>query len=140
MLRRLDIGLSKIRYASNLNRSSYKLTNIRFIGTEILHRNVDDILKDVKDAIDQNMVMPTNDVIAIAGILASNGYFKTALDSIQLCNPQDIVRPVSIRSLIGNVILKYFGKASPAPDKCFQHVSISLDLLLMLRLKHGEYI
>jgi hypothetical protein len=101
-------------------------------------RDATDTLSDVKYALEHNMVMPTTDVIAISRILASNGYYKTALESLRLCNPHDIHRPGHIRDIVSSVILQFFG-SSPSPhDKCFQHVSMSLDLITMLKLKHSK--
>jgi len=100
-------------------------------------RSAADTLADVKYALDHDMLMPTPDVVAISSILASHGYYKTALDSLRLCNPHDIYRPANIKDIISGVILRYFDSSS-SPETCFQHISMSLDLITMLKLKHGE--
>ena len=110
-----------------------------------------DIVQDVKFALERSMLMPTSDVISIASILATNGYHKTALDCFGLANPFDVCTPTNVRLLISNCILKHFdpidaptAAADPATANAdgkghfFQHVEIALDILMMLKLKHGE--
>lgn len=108
----------------------------RVISTSDGSRDAAETVADVRYALDHDMLMPIPDVVAISSILASHGFYKTALESLRLCNPYDIHQPAHVKHIISNVILRYFGSSSTSTDKSFQHVSISLDLITMLKLKH----